>query len=56
MTEYFRQPDNEMRADWAYHVGLLLHQYESFCERLGVELADRFEITLQVSLLQSLLT
>ncbi len=55
MTDYIREK-KELHADWAKHLGLLLRQYEKLCEERSISPHDTFEVTLLISVLQSLLT
>lgn len=55
MTDYIRQ-QQEIHADWAYHIGLLLNQYELLCKENGLSKFKTLEVTLLISLFQSLLT
>jgi len=55
MTDYIRLK-SELHADWAYHIGMLLSQYERFCKENKLSNTDTFEVTLLISLFQSLLT
>jgi hypothetical protein len=52
--EYERTPDGQIQAAFAARAGLLLRQYQSMTKGLPPE--DRFEGTLAVAILQSLLT
>jgi len=55
MTDYIREK-KEIHSGWAYHIGLLLHQYEMLCKTNGINKNKSLEVTLLISLLQSLLT
>jgi len=55
MTDYIREK-KELHADWAKHLGLLLSQYEKLCKERSISPHDTFEVTLLISVLQSLLT
>jgi hypothetical protein len=54
MTEYVQTSDGQIHADFARRAGQILLQYERLSRQL--EPKERFEATLAVSLLQSLLT
>jgi hypothetical protein len=52
--EYERTPDGQIQAAFASRAGLLLRQYQTLTRALPPE--DRFEGTLAIAILQSLLT
>ena len=52
--EYERTEDGQIQADFAYRAGQILLQYEQFSPQLPAD--RRYEATLAVTLLQSLLT
>lgn len=52
--EYELTPDGQMQADFARRIGRIAEQYEHFCTTLAHH--ERYEATLMLALLQSLLT
>jgi hypothetical protein len=52
--EYFRDEKNRIRAGFAVHAGKLLEQYTRLSE--GVPASERYDATLAICILQSLLT
>lgn len=52
--EYFREPKNRIQAGFALNAGKLLFQYQRYAETLSP--ASRFEATLTICVLQSMLT
>ncbi len=52
--EYERTEDGQIQAAFASRIGQILLQYEQFC--VGLPESQRFEATLAVSLLQTMLT
>jgi len=54
MTEYFREPENLIRAGFALNAGKLVTQYLRMTTTLGP--AQRYEATLTLCVLQALLT
>ncbi len=54
--EYFRTIDNQIRAGFAFRIGKLASQYETLAKVLKLPEVNRFDATLTISLLHSLLT
>lgn len=54
MTEYYRDPENRIRADFALRAGRLLSQYLSVSGSFAP--SQRYEATLTICVLQALLT
>ncbi len=54
MTEYFRDPQNRIRAGFALHAGNLFVQYQRLSA--SIHPSERYEATLTLCILQSLLT
>ena len=54
MTEYFRDPENRIRADFALRAGRLLSQYLNLSASLAP--TQRYEATLTICVLQAVLT
>jgi len=52
--EYFRDPKNQIRADFALHAGKLLDRYDKISRSFSAE--EQYEATLCICVLQSLLT
>lgn len=54
MTEYFRDPENRIRAGFALHAGNLFLQYQRLSA--PIQPSQRYEATLTICILQALLT
>jgi hypothetical protein len=50
--EYYRDPKNQIQADIAYRLGIIVNQYRT----LSAPAEEDFPVTLDVCILQNLLT